>query len=181
MTYPDGQGVVTELRRRGVADVERMATTDIIHGVAELAARSGWRVGLFGAAAGVADRAARTLLGEQPHLQISQVWDGYGHGPSVLDLRQLRLDLLLVALGAGRQERWAFDVAVPAGVPAILTCGGLFDFLAGDSPRAPLWMQRASLEWAFRVGLEPRRLLLRYLLGNSYFLLRTRLKPFRPA
>ena len=44
-----------------------------------------------------------------------------------------------------------FEVAVPAGVPAIMTCGGLFDFMAGDKRRAPRWMQRAGLEWLFRL------------------------------
>jgi N-acetylglucosaminyldiphosphoundecaprenol N-acetyl-beta-D-mannosaminyltransferase len=55
-----------------------------------------------------------------------------------------------------------------------LTCGGLFDFLAGDKRRAPAWVQRAGLEWAFRVLLEPRRLFARYFVGNGYFLWRVR-------
>ena len=63
-----------------------------------------------------------------------------------------------------------YEVACKAGVPAVLTCGGLFDFLAGDRRRAPRWMQRTGLEWAFRVMLEPRRLFVRYLLGNWFFL-----------
>lgn len=173
-TYPDGQGVVTELHKRGVDDAERLATTDVVHPIARLAASRQWRVGLYGAAPGVADRAAAALAISAPGIEVVAVWDGYSRGPSSTELAQARLDVLFVGLGAGRQEAWAYDVAVPAGVPAILTSGGLFDFLAGDKRRAPQWMQRFGLEWAFRVLLEPRRLLSRYVLGNSYFLRRAR-------
>lgn len=174
LTYPDGQGVVSELQRRGVAEAQRLATTDIAHPVVRLAAERGWRVGLYGAAPGVAERAARRLESSAPGVVIAATWDGYAEGPSVAHVRDARLDVLFVALGAARQEAWAHDVAVAAGVPAILTCGGLFDFLAGDKRRAPRWMQTVGLEWAFRVLLEPRRLFTRYLLGNTYFLRQAR-------
>jgi N-acetylglucosaminyldiphosphoundecaprenol N-acetyl-beta-D-mannosaminyltransferase len=181
VNYPDGNGLVSELRRRGVASAERLATTDVVHPITRLAADRGWRVGLYGAAPGVAERAAENLRAGVPGLQIVRVWDGYGDGPSAADLRAARLDVLFVAIGAPRQEAWAYDVAVPAGVPAILTCGGLLDFLSGDRRRAPRWMQRASLEWAFRVMLEPRRLLSRYLKGNGYFLWHARQERRRNA
>lgn len=170
VTYPDGQGVVSELRRRGVAEAERLATTDVVHPIAARASREGWRVGLYGAAPGTAERAAAALAQSAPGLQVVATWDGYSGGPSVEELRAARLDVLFVALGAPRQEAWAHEVGAAAGVPAILTCGGLLDFLAGDKRRAPGWMQRAGLEWVYRVMLEPRRLFRRYLLGNSYFL-----------
>jgi N-acetylglucosaminyldiphosphoundecaprenol N-acetyl-beta-D-mannosaminyltransferase len=173
-TYPDGKGVVSELRHRGVRDAERTATTDVVHPIARLAARRHWRIGLYGAATGVAERAAARLTASAPGVDVVAIWDGYSGGPSVPELQHAQLDVLLVALGAARQEAWAYDVGVAAGVPAILTCGGLLDFLAGDKRRAPRWMQRAGLEWAFRVILEPRRLCGRYLLGNSYFLVHAR-------
>jgi len=174
ITYPDGQGVVTELRKRGVADAERLATTDVVHPIVRLAARRGWRVGLYGAAPGVAERAAVAVSSGVPGLTIAGAWDGFSGTPTAAELRAAGVDVLFVALGAGRQERWAYEVAAAAGVPAVLTCGGLFDFLAGDKRRAPYWMQRAGLEWVFRILLEPRRLFRRYLLGNTHFLLAAR-------
>jgi N-acetylglucosaminyldiphosphoundecaprenol N-acetyl-beta-D-mannosaminyltransferase len=171
VTYPDGQGVVNELHKRGVADAVRLATTDVVAPIAELGAARGWRVGLYGAAPGIAERAAH-VLADRTGVCVAGVWDGYSGGPSAGELADARLDVLFVALGAVRQERWAYEVGAAAGVPAILTCGGLFDFLAGDKRRAPEWMQRAGMEWLFRVMLEPRRLLRRYLLGNAYFLRR---------
>lgn len=174
VTYPDGYGVVRELQMRGVHDASRLATTDIVHPLAREAATQEWRVALFGARPGVAERAALALERTAPGINIVGMWDGYSGGPSVADLEDARPDLLLVAIGAPAQERWSYEVALHAGVPAIVTCGGLFDFLAGDKRRAPMWMQRAGLEWAFRVMLEPRRLIRRYLEGNLYFLRRAR-------
>jgi N-acetylglucosaminyldiphosphoundecaprenol N-acetyl-beta-D-mannosaminyltransferase len=179
VTYPDGSGVVRELRKRAVPDAERLATTDVIHPLARLAEQHRWRIGLYGAAPGVAERAAAALRTTAPQLDIVGVWDGYSGGPSTAELADARLDVVLVALGAERQERWAFEVGVAAGVPAVVTCGGLFDFLAGDRRRAPTWMQRSGLEWVFRTLLEPRRLFARYLLGNSFFLLRARAERVR--
>ncbi len=181
LTYPDGQGLVVELQRRGVPQAERLATTDMVHPIVRLAAERGWRIGLYGAAPGVADRAAEKLIAAVPSAEIVAVWDGYSGGPSTEQLQAARLDVLFVALGAYRQERWAHSVAAAAGVPAVLTCGGLLDFVAGDKRRAPNWMQRLALEWAFRVLLEPRRLLTRYLLGNSYFLWHARKDRFNPV
>jgi N-acetylglucosaminyldiphosphoundecaprenol N-acetyl-beta-D-mannosaminyltransferase len=174
VTYPDGAGVVRELHKRGVLEATRLATTDVMEPLAQLASRMQWRVGMYGAAPGVAERAAAALAEIAPGIEVVAIWDGYDSEPSPSELRLRRLDVLLIGLGAGRQEDWAYQVAVRAGVPAILTCGGLFDFLAGDKRRAPEWMQRAGLEWAFRVLLEPRRLFARYLLGNLYFLGRAR-------
>jgi exopolysaccharide biosynthesis WecB/TagA/CpsF family protein len=181
VTYPDGHGVVSELHKRGFAKAERLATTDIVHPISRLAAQRAWRVGLYGAAPGVAERAAAALSQSAPGVEIVAVWDGFSEGPSVAALKHARLDVLFVGLGAGVQEAWAYDTAVPAGVPAILTCGGLFDFLSADKKRAPRWMQRVGLEWLFRVMLEPRRLFSRYLLGNGYFLRHARADRSNPA
>jgi N-acetylglucosaminyldiphosphoundecaprenol N-acetyl-beta-D-mannosaminyltransferase len=127
----------------------------------------------------VAERAAEAIRATAAGISIVAVWDGFSGGPSVEELRDVRPQLLLVAIGAHAQERWSYEIAAAAGVPAIVTCGGLFDFLAGDKRRAPAWMQRMGLEWLFRLALEPRRLISRYLLGNSDFLLRARAERVR--
>lgn len=174
VTYPDGYGVVRELGLRGIAGVPRLATTDVVHPIVRLAADKGWRIGLYGGAAGVAERAATALRESSPGLEVVAVWDGFDAEPSVAELREARLDLVFVGLGAPRQDQWAHDTAVSAGIPAVLTCGGLFDFLCGDRRRAPKWMQQCGLEWSFRLALEPRRLARRYLDGNLYFVRRCR-------
>ena len=81
-------------------------------------------------------------------------------------------DLLLVAFGNPRQERWiaeklnARHCSVAAGI------GAFFDFLAGEVTRAPLWIRRLRMEWLYRLWLEPGRLWRRYVVGNPIFLLR---------
>ena len=181
VTYPDGFGVVRELHKRGLEHAARLATTDAIAPIARLAANNGWRVAMYGAAPGVAQRAADALRATAPGVHIVDIRDGYSTAPTAGELERLNADLLLDALGAGEQESWAYRVAVPAGISAILTCGGLFDFLAGDKRRAPAWMQRAGLEWLFRLLLEPRRLFMRYVVGNAVFLRRARAERRRTA
>jgi N-acetylglucosaminyldiphosphoundecaprenol N-acetyl-beta-D-mannosaminyltransferase len=74
-----------------------------------------------------------------------------------------------VGLGTPKQDWEAARLA--AGLPLVFVAvGAAFDFVAGAKRQAPLWMQRNGLEWAFRLGTEPRRLWKRYLFGNTRFL-----------
>jgi exopolysaccharide biosynthesis WecB/TagA/CpsF family protein len=87
-------------------------------------------------------------------------------------------DILWVGLGVPNQQRFILrNLNRLTSVGVAKSCGGLFDFLAGKNKRAPRWMQKAGLEWAFRIREEPRRLLMRYLTTNShaaYWLVRAR-------
>ena len=78
--------------------------------------------------------------------------------------------MVWVGLGTPKQD---VEVArLAASLPVVsLAVGAAFDFLAGTTTQAPLWMQKNGLEWAYRLGSEPRRLGKRYLWGNSVFLL----------
>jgi N-acetylglucosaminyldiphosphoundecaprenol N-acetyl-beta-D-mannosaminyltransferase len=95
-------------------------------------------------------------------------------------VRAARPDLVLVALGSPKQERWV-GRALPQIRPAVVVgVGASLDFLAGAVRRAPRWMSRAGLEWLFRLWQEPRRLARRYLLRDPRFLpilARTALEP----
>lgn len=78
--------------------------------------------------------------------------------------------LTLVGIGCPRQEVWAYELAEELSMP-VLAIGAAFDFVAGSHPQAPRWMQRAGLEWLFRLAREPGRLWRRYLLLNPLFLI----------
>jgi N-acetylglucosaminyldiphosphoundecaprenol N-acetyl-beta-D-mannosaminyltransferase len=78
--------------------------------------------------------------------------------------------ILLVGLGDPLQQAWLADHRSELHVPAVLTCGGLFDWVSGANRRAPQWMISAGLEWLWRLILEPRRLAKRYLAGNPVFM-----------
>lgn len=83
------------------------------------------------------------------------------------------LELIVLGMGMPKQERVAGLVrAAAAGAPLIVCGGAILDFLGGKVPRAPPWMRRLGLEWAYRLGREPLRLFQRYVLGNPLFVLR---------
>lgn len=175
LAYADGQSIVVAARLLGHSAPERLATTDLVWPLAEECAARRKRVFLFGGTPGEAERAAKALQGRAPGLEIA-TRNGYEDREddsavtaAILDFRP---DVLLVGLGDPLQQQWIVDHKGLVGVPAILSCGGLFDWTSGSHRRAPRWMIRLGLEWSWRLALEPRRLARRYLLGNPVFIAR---------
>ena len=81
--------------------------------------------------------------------------------------------VIVLGMGMPRQEEVASALRAALGAPCLILCGGaIIDFLGGKVPRAPHWMRRWGMEWAFRLGREPRRLWARYVHGNPKFLRR---------
>lgn len=168
LAVPDGMPVVWGSRLLGAPLRERVAGADLVPALAERAAREGYRMYLFGSADGVAERAAALLEERYPGAvvtgtggpQFRRVDD---MDPGVLEeIRDARPDILCVALGHPKQERWIARHRAALGVPVLIGVGGTLDFLVGAKRRAPQWMRRAGLEWAHRVATEPRRLAGRY-------------------
>lgn len=157
----DGIGVLLAARILGVRLPARVAGVDLCVELAALAAREGWRVFLLGGEPGVAQACGAALQRRHPSLVVA----GAGHGffradeeASVLAaIRAARPDVLLVALGAPRQEQWLRRYLPELQVPVGIGVGGSFDVLAGRVPRAPAWMRRVGLEWLYRALREPRR------------------------
>ncbi len=154
---------------------ERVATTDLFPAVARLAAKAGVTFYMLGASEEVNRKAVEATLAAYPGLRIVGRRNGYfapgEEAAIVAEIARLRPDLLWVSLGVPLEQRFcARNLAALKGVAIVKTAGGLFDFLALAKPRAPLWMQKIGLEWAFRVGVEPRRLFLRYLVTNPHAL-----------
>jgi beta-1,4-glucosyltransferase len=109
---------------------------------------------------------AATALAALPHVTIAGTNDGYSFW-SAQDALKARInatnaDIVLVALGSPLQEQWILDNWDSLEAPALFGVGALFDFLAGQEKRAPLWMRRLKLEWVHRLWQNPRRLLYRY-------------------
>ncbi|KGM09874.1 WecB/TagA/CpsF family glycosyltransferase [Cellulomonas bogoriensis] len=175
LAYADGQSVVWAARLLGLAVPERVATTDLLLPLARACAEQGARVFMLGGAPGVAALAAAALRERVPGLAVATA-DGFedlADEQSLLArIDEHGTDVLLVGLGDPLQQVWADRFRAATAVPAILTCGGLFDWASGRHRRAPAWMIRAGLEWAWRLMIEPRRLARRYLVGNVDFLAR---------
>lgn len=138
--------------------------------------RNRYRIFLLGAKPSIADSAAAALVKIAPQHEIA----GYRHGyfqpeeiPKVIEeIRHSKSDMLLVAMGNPRQELWLTDHLAATGCRLGFGAGALFDFLAGEIPRAPVWVRAARLEWIYRILHEPRRLWRRYMMESSAFLVK---------
>ncbi|AEG92167.1 b-glycosyltransferase, Glycosyltransferase Family 26-like protein [Ramlibacter tataouinensis TTB310] len=81
--------------------------------------------------------------------------------------------LIVLGMGMPKQEEVAQVLRAALGFPCLIICGGaIIDFLGNKTSRAPAWMRRTGLEWAYRLALEPRRLFQRYVIGNPLFVAR---------
>ncbi len=176
LVLPDGIGVdVASQLLHGSHFPANLNGTDFTPALLA-ARRAPLRVMLLGGKPGVAERAAARLQAEHPRHDFKVLGHGYfspEEEPVLLArLERERPDLLLVAFGNPRQERWiaeklnARHCSVAAGI------GAFFDFLAGEVTRAPLWIRRLRMEWLYRLWLEPARLWRRYVVGNPVFLMR---------
>jgi len=157
----DGAGVVWASRRLGTALPERVTGIDFMNRLIERAAALGRSVFLLGSRPGVAERAAERLRSENPGLQVAGAMHGYfsaSQEADVLDrIRETKPFMLFVGLGQPRQEIWIGEHKDSLAVPLIMGVGGSMDVIAGDIKRAPEWMQKAGIEWLFRLVSQPGR------------------------
>ena len=146
----------------GLPVAERVSGVDLVARICERAADKGYAVFLLGALPGVAEDAARSLQSRCTGLRIVGTRDGYfspEDEPKVVqEIAEAKPDILFVGLGAPRQEKWISRHMEALQVPVAIGVGGTFDVLAGRAKRAPEWMQRAGLEWLYRLLREPSRL-----------------------
>jgi N-acetylglucosaminyldiphosphoundecaprenol N-acetyl-beta-D-mannosaminyltransferase len=149
---------------------ERVAGSDLTPPLLARAAASGVRVLLLGGGPGVAARARERLRAELPSLDVDHAapWvDDIEAAAAAIDVGDR--DLVLVGMGAPKQELLAHALWKRSPRTVFLGVGATLDFLAGTQPRAPRWMSRAGLEWLYRLGREPRRLWRRYLVRDPRF------------
>lgn len=181
MATADGMPLVWGARLLGVDLPGRVTGADLVPSLAALAAEKGYSLYLLGGGPGVADRAADVLRERHPDIRIvGAVSPPYASvlelNPALVeDIRNARPDILLVAFGNPKQEKWIAMHAPEVKVPVMIGVGGTLDFIAGVTRRAPTWMQNAGLEWAYRLAQEPRRLWRRYMVdltGFGYFFAR---------
>jgi len=175
----DGMPLVWTAKWRRKPLPERVAGSDLIFDLCGLAEEQGYRVYLFGAGPGVAEQAAGNLGSRYPSLQIVGIESAnlselsqVEHAAVLDQVRSARPDLLFVALGQPKGERWIFANYRDLAVPVSVQVGASLDFVAGRVSRAPRVLQRLGLEWVYRLMLEPRRLTRRYFDNGIFFLSR---------
>lgn len=170
----DGMSVVwaAKLLRRPLK--ARVTGIDLFERLMGEAAMRGLSVYLLGASGESVERVAARFQSLHPGLRIAGYRDGYfdrSKSTSIADsIKESRADVLFVAMGSPAQEKWIAENLDRTGVRFALGVGGSFDHFSGFARRAPRWMQRAGLEWLYRLSREPRRLWRRYLISNTVFL-----------
>jgi N-acetylglucosaminyldiphosphoundecaprenol N-acetyl-beta-D-mannosaminyltransferase len=157
----DGVGLTLAARWLGSPLRERVTGSDGIYRLATHCARQGYRLFLLGAGPGVAEQVAVRLLAREPGLIVAGTYAGSPHPEEEEDIVErvcaAAPDLLLVAYGVPAEEKWIARNRGRLGVPVMIGVGGAFDFVAGVTRRAPVWMRRAGLEWLHRLISEPWR------------------------
>lgn len=131
---------------------------------------------LLGGRPGVAEDVCKWIEKNYPKVKVK----GFHHGFFTADeetgvigkISESGAQILLVAMGAPKQEKWLRHYLEETGVKVGIGVGGLFDFYSGRIPRAPLWMREIGCEWLYRFYQEPRRMWRRYFVGNFLFLAR---------
>jgi len=175
--YPDGVGVKMAARMQGLALKENVNGTDMFPLLCEELQQQGKSLYLCGASSKVVNKLADKLRNDYPRLQIAGYSDGYSYSQKPAELcaqiNNSGADLLLVAMGAPRQERWINENAPALNIKAVIGVGGLFDFYSGEVSRAPVWFRELSIEWVWRLLQQPKDKLKRYILGNPLFLFRS--------
>jgi N-acetylglucosaminyldiphosphoundecaprenol N-acetyl-beta-D-mannosaminyltransferase len=175
MATPDGMPLVWGTRMLGVSIAGRVTGVDMVPALAARAAARGYSIFFLGGQPGVAERAVAILQQRHPNLKVA----GILAPPSISlleddsaivnSIRAARPDILLVAFGNPKQEKWINMHADALQIPVCMGIGGALDMIVGIRRRAPEWMQRAGLEWSFRLIQEPRRLCKRYAHDLCYF------------
>jgi N-acetylglucosaminyldiphosphoundecaprenol N-acetyl-beta-D-mannosaminyltransferase len=136
----------------GIPRPDRLSGTVFVANLCREAAASGASIFLFGSRPGIAERAAAGLQARAPGLVVSGTADGFGEAATVMDrIREARPDIVSVCLGNPLQEAWIDDHIEELDVKLVWGAGGALDFYSGDVPLAPAWVQRAGLEWLFRL------------------------------
>ncbi|MCL5795282.1 MAG: WecB/TagA/CpsF family glycosyltransferase, partial [Patescibacteria group bacterium] len=151
---------------------QRVTGIDLIWKLAQTGESKGYKFYFLGGKPGVAEQAALILKTKYPNLKIVGISEGQSEFPQanikfnkdnfakklVAKIKALSPDILLVAYGAPKQDKFIAKFKKELNVPAMIGVGGSFDFISGRIKRAPKWMQKTGLEWLFRLFIEPKRL-----------------------
>lgn len=174
--YADGIGMRIASRIAGQPLVHNVNGTDLFDELCAAASAAGVSIALLGAAPGTTERCVANLAERYPDLKVA--WHAHGYltpeqeAEAFTQLNGSGAGLLFVAKGVPLQEHWINQHDGRLVTPVILGVGALLDFVAGNVRRAPEPIRALSLEWAWRLVQEPKRMFDRYVLGNPLFLLR---------
>lgn len=172
--FPDGSGIrlAGKILKQPIQD--NVNGTDLFPVLCKELAKQKKRVFLLGAKPGTTARVYRWIVQHAGNMTIAGYHHGYfdeKHWARVIQaINDSRADILLVAMGVPKQEKWIRKNLVYTQVSVAMGVGGLFDFYSGNISRAPKLLRKMGMEWIWRLLMEPRRMWRRYILGNFIFL-----------
>jgi N-acetylglucosaminyldiphosphoundecaprenol N-acetyl-beta-D-mannosaminyltransferase len=177
LVLADGIPVVFSCRLLYGIKQERIAGMDFTPAIIDSCAREDLAIFLFGSTPDVLDALSKKIKSNHPELRIagkiSPSFNQFTKEEALEYVRKINeseANLVLVGMGCPKQEIWMAQYSKHINAP-LLGVGGAFSVYAGLVGRAPLWMQKISLEWLYRLGQEPRRMWKRYLVTNTLFIL----------
>ncbi|MHB1757752.1 MAG: WecB/TagA/CpsF family glycosyltransferase [Leptospirillum sp.] len=173
----DGMPLVWFSRLIGERLPERVTGSDLLPELCRMAEKKSLKVFFLGGTDDVTPKAIANLLKRFPALHVvgfATPWidlanDEEIHSDLIETINQSGADIVFIGFGAPKQEIWLTRNKDRLKTGIVISVGGTFDFLAGKTVRAPLWMQKSGQEWLWRLLHEPKRLWRRYLIGNIRF------------
>lgn len=176
LSLPDGVGLVWASKLSPNPLKQRVTGTDLIEKLILQAPREGWTFFLLGGRDGAAEKTKEEMIRKYPRLQIKGVFEGdgsaSGDSETIEAVRKAgRVDLLLVAYGQVKQEKWIRRNLAQTEAKIAIGVGGAFDYLSGKSRRAPKILRQVGLEWLYRLAREPKRVSRQLALPKFVYLL----------
>jgi len=137
----------------------RITGVDLTRGLARLSSEKGYSIYFLGGAEGVAEKAAHRLKNSYTKLRIAGTYAGTPDEPGIVDrINESNADILLVAFGAPKQDKFIFSNKGKLNVKIAMGVGGTFDYIAGIVPYAPRWVRQIGQEWMYRLIKQPKRI-----------------------
>lgn len=161
MVTPDSVGVLWASRKVGSPIEERVSGVDLVDEICKLSSSKGYRIFFLGAEPTVAENAASKMQLRHPGVNIVGTQDGYfsnADEPEIVEkIAQTKPDVLFVAMGIPRQEKFIAKYLYEIAASVNIGVGGSFDVWSGNVKRAPIVIQRMHLEWLWRTILNPKK------------------------
>jgi exopolysaccharide biosynthesis WecB/TagA/CpsF family protein len=176
MALPDGQPLSIVSRMRGYSEAKRVPGPDLMPAILKLSEEKGWKHYFYGSTEKTLAELKKVMLTRYPKLQIVGMYSPPFREVTkeeddeiISRINDSGADFVWVALGAPKQEKWMY--AHKTKVHGLMIgVGAAFDFIAGTTRRAPMWMQKLCMEWVYRILQDPKRMAPRYLNTNFAFL-----------
>ena len=176
LAIPDGGPLSTLGRKRGFEHMSRVTGPSYLEEILKVSKQYGYKHYFYGSSKEVTDVMIKNINDRYPGIDIAGVFNPPYRPLSreedeevIKKIREADPDFIWVGLGAPKQEIWMADHK--GKLPGVMVgVGAAFDYLAGNIKRAPLWMQKANLEWLYRLYQDPKRLFKRYVVTNSSFI-----------